>query len=235
MRYHSRVPFIAGLALLVCTLLSCDNTLFEREISEGVIEYKVSFPFYDQESIMAGMLPDKATLEFKEDRFVSQVSSGIAFRTTLIGNNTERTIDQVLQLLSKRFYTSMTERDVMAFNSSMPEMTLIYTNETDTVAGYKCKKAIAIFNDISRPEIELYYTDDIGLKDPNWHTPYAEIPGVLLRYEMEQYNMRMRLEAISVEKIIIPEERFKIQENFEEVAPERMQYELQQILETFDI
>ena len=181
------------------------------------------------------MLPDKATLEFKEDRFVSQVSSGIAFRTTLIGNNTERTIDQVLQLLSKRFYTSMTERDVMAFNSSMPEMTLIYTNETDTVAGYKCKKAIAIFNDISRPEIELYYTDDIGLKDPNWHTPYAEIPGVLLRYEMEQYNMRMRLEAISVEKIIIPEERFKIQENFEEVAPERMQYELQQILETFDI
>lgn len=181
------------------------------------------------------MLPEKATLEFKDDRFVSQVSSGIAFRTILIGNNSEHKIDQALQLLSKRLYTSMDERDLMVFNSTMPEMTLIYTNETDTVAGYKCKKAIAIFNDISRPEIELYYTENIGLKDPNWHTPFASIPGVLLRYEIEQYNMRMRLEAVSVERALIPEENFKLQEGFEEVTPERMQYELQQILETFDI
>ncbi len=33
------------------------------------------------------------------------------------------------------------------------------------------------------------------MKDPNWFGPFAEVPGVLLRYEMVQYGIRMRLDA----------------------------------------
>jgi len=220
---------------VLCALVSCDNSIFEREISEGIIEYKVSFPYYDQESIMASMLPENAKLEFKGDHFVSEISSGIAFKTTLIGNNKEHYIDQQLQLLSKKLFTRLKERDIMVINGDLPELTLIHTDETDTIAGFICKKAIAIFDDISKPEIELYYTDRIGLTDPNWHTPFSSIEGVLLKYEVEQYNMRMRLEATSVERTKIPQDKFKVREGFEEVSPERMQFELQQILESFEI
>lgn len=202
-------------------------------MKEGIIEYQITFPYYDQDNIMASMLPEKATLEFNDDRFLSELSAGIAFKTSLIGNNSEHYIDQTLQLLQKRFYCRLNERDVLMVGGERPEMTLVFTNETDTVAGFNCKKAIAIFSDIDLPEIELFYTEQIALKDPNWHTPYSEIPGVLLRYEIIQYDLRMRLEATSIQAMEVPEERFQVKEGLEEVEPERIQYELQQIMETF--
>lgn len=225
----------AVLLLSAAVLLSCNSELFQQDIKEGIIEYHVTFPYYDQDNIMASMLPESATLEFKDDKFVSELSAGIAFKTSLIGNNSEHYIDQTLQLLNKRFYCRLRERDVFLIGGDRPDMTLVFTNETDTVAGFLCKKAIAIFNELDQPEIELYYTDRIALNDPNWHTPFADIPGVLLKYEIEQYNMRMRLEATSVEAVKIPDERFQVKEGLEEVKAERIQYELQQIMETFEL
>ena len=77
------------------------------------------------------------------------------------------------------------------------------TEEVDTIAGYLCKKAIGTLGDDTEHPINIYYTDAIKIENPNWCTMFKDIPGVLMAYEVEQFNLRMRLEARELEKEFI--------------------------------
>jgi GLPGLI family protein len=111
----------------------------------------------------------------------------------------------------------------------------IFTNEIDTIAGFPCKKAIVVFDEIDTKEIEIYYTDRIKMKNANWYNPFKEIPGVMLRYEFDQYDMRMRLEASSVLAREVTDNEFSNLPEFEQVDPIRLQHELEEVLSTFSL
>ncbi|MBK6342534.1 MAG: hypothetical protein IPF41_08100 [Flavobacteriales bacterium] len=70
---------ISASALL---FLSCNSSLLQSRISEGTIEYALSFPGADPDGLMAGMLPEKTILSFNEDMQAAEVSAGMGlFRT----------------------------------------------------------------------------------------------------------------------------------------------------------
>ena len=56
---HRHLLLLPGLALL---FHGCNSSLLQSRVSEGTIEYALSFPGYDPNGLMAGMLPEKTTL-----------------------------------------------------------------------------------------------------------------------------------------------------------------------------
>ena len=88
-------------------------------------------------------------------------------------------------------------------------------------------------NSIDQPEAEIWYTDAIKVKDPNWYGPYMNIPGMMLRYEIKQYGMRMRLDAISVTPGPVDEKKFAAKTDHDKVSPEVLHHELAEVLSTF--
>ena len=113
--------------------------------------------------------------------------------------------------------------------------TILYTPDVDTIAGYPCKKAVAIFDKMPQEEIELWYTDRIKMQDPNWFGPFAEIPGVLLRYEMLQNGIRMHLDAVSVTPGEVDPGKFRSKEEFQKVEAPVLHHELAEVLGTFSM
>ena len=109
----------------------------------------------------------------------------------------------------------LNETGVNDMVGSMPRMTITPTNETDSVAGYLCKKSIAIFNNDSVPPIELWHTDQIDIPNPNWCNQFYDCNEVLLGYEVEQYGMRMRLRARNVMPKEVPATRFDYPDGYE--------------------
>jgi len=71
------------------------------------------------------------------------------------------------------------------------------------------------------------------VKDPNWFGPFSEIPGVLLRYELVQYGMRMRLDATTVTVGPVDLAKFAAKDNYQNVSPEALHKELEEVLGTF--
>ncbi|HRD52792.1 MAG TPA: hypothetical protein PKY96_09100, partial [Flavobacteriales bacterium] len=70
--------FPAGALLLS----GCNTNLLQSRVSEGTIEYALSFPGYDPNGLMSGMLPEKTILTFTEDKQAAEVSAGMGlFRT----------------------------------------------------------------------------------------------------------------------------------------------------------
>jgi len=228
------IPYLFALALPLFS--GCSSNLLNTKVGEGVIEYALSFPEYDPNGIMAGMLPERTTLAFAEDKQVAELSAGMGiFRTTMVTDGVKKDMNYHLSMMSKKMVAHMLPRDLNVFNQENGTPTILYTEDTDTIAGYPCKRAIAVFDRIDRTEIELWYTDRIDLKNPNWFGPFAEVPGVLLRYDVVQYGMRMRLEALSVQPGKVDPAKFKVKEDFEKVPAEVLQHELAEVLGTFSM
>ncbi|MBP7450114.1 MAG: hypothetical protein KA817_08750 [Flavobacteriales bacterium] len=229
-------PVRSTLTVLVLgTLLnSCGTGLLDQRLTEGVIEYALSFPDYDPNGIMAGMLPERTTLTFKEDKQVAELSAGMGvFRTTMVTDNTNQALDYHLSLMSKKIVAHMLPNDLELFSPSTSKPTILYTSDVDTIAGYPCKKAVAVYDDLDQVECELWYTDRIKMSNPNWFGPFAEVPGVLMRYDVVQYGMRMRLNALSVTPGEVDPAKFDTKKEFEQVPAEVLHHELAEVLGTF--
>jgi hypothetical protein len=229
--------FLLLLASAFLLLNSCGSSmLLGGSVSEGVIEYALSFPDYDPDGLMSGMLPEKTTLSFAEDKQVSELSAGMGiFRTAMIMDNEKRAMDYHMSMMSRKIVSHLGTRDLEIFLTDRERPTIIHTDHTDTIAGFPCRRAIAIYDRIDHPEVELWYTDRIDLQDPNWFGPFAEIPGVLLRYEVVQYGIRMRLTATSVTPGRVDPALFRVKQEFQEVAPVVLHQELGDVLSTFNM
>jgi hypothetical protein len=220
--------------VVACSKIS--DQVFDQRIEEGVIEYQITFPESRDESITAGLLPDKMTYAFKENGFASNFqTAGGVFKNNIIADADSKSLEHQLKIFRKKIRVKMDENDILKMLAEYPRMTVIQTNETDTIAGLHCKKAIVVFEEVDKNEIEVYYTDRIKMKNPNWCTQYHEIDGVLMAYEVEEFGIRMRLEAMSVQSTKTTAEDFLSDDEYTTISKEMMDIELAQLVETFEL
>lgn len=232
-----RLRLFYGLLLPVLFLVVSCNELtgeYYGRISEGEIIYDVSYPYADTDGLMASFLPDKMTMKFHKDRFVTEISSAKVFKNSLYANRADSTAEQRLKLMGKKVKVSMDRKNVRQLIKDFPDMTVFKGKGVDTIAGYPCKKAIAVFDAIDQPAVEVYYTEKIGLKDPNWCNQYHKIEGVLLAYEIERFGIRMRLRAKAVKPRTVRPKEFR-SEGYKEVSMRSMEKELKDIAKNFDL
>lgn len=227
---------ILAFACITLLLSGCSEGVLTDAITEGIIEYTITFPDYDADGLMSGMLPDKSTLKFKDGKEVNELSAGMGvFKTLIVANTDDKLVDYHLTVLGKRLVSTIRPEEIEDVMKQEGTKNYIYTNEVDTIAGYPCKKVIVVFDEVDTKEIEIFYTEKIRMKDVNWYNPFKEIPGVMMRYEFDQYDMRMKLEASSVLATEVPESEFDRQSDFEEVQPARIKHELEEVLSTFSL
>ncbi len=237
MRFVIRwVLFLASIGLI--GMMACTRfDAFDPRINEGLIEYQVTFPYLEDESnMMASLLPDKMLMHFKTDQYSTELATiGGLFKNRFVSNQSELTLIHQLKIFKKKLDTEYNETGVRRQLQTMPQLTIIETNEIDTVAGFRCKKAIGIFDHISLPEMTIFYTDEIKIDNPNWCTQFHPIEGVMLQYEVEQLGIRMRFRAVSVQSLEVTDSQLKPETGYERVSSDRLQVEIEQLLTSFNM
>ncbi|PCH86970.1 MAG: hypothetical protein COB88_06520 [Flavobacteriales bacterium] len=210
------------LPIILLFLGGCDS-IFQDNISEGYIEFEITYPETDAGDLMAGILPNEMILRFKDDRTVGSLSAGMGvFKTQLMAFPETKTVFQLVKLMNKKYALRVDSGEIENLYSELPAMKIHLVDSTKMVAGYECKKAIVTFKDNIKEEFSIYYTDEIGLDNSNWCTPFHEIKGVLLEYQVRKYNYEMRLTAIGVVKEKIDESYFVVPEDYEEIDQDGM-------------
>ena len=192
--------------------------MFHENITEGYIEFEITYPETEAGDLMASILPNEMVLRFKDGRTVGSLSAGMGvFKTQLIAFPETKTVFQLVKLMNQKFALRVDSNEIESLYSELPEMKIHFVDSTKMVAGYKCKKAIVTFKDNIKDEFSIYYTDEIGLYNSNWCTPFHEIRGVLLEYQVRKYNYEMRLTATNVVKEDIDESYFVVPDDYEEI------------------
>ena len=203
-------PFMRRKILIILILLLAgvgaflyfgkDSALFKKilggkNISEGVIEYDITYPKLDPNNMMVSGLPNKAYLRFKNNNIVNDMSGMMGLISiTYIAKN-DNSVAQTLTLINKKYVADISPDQMKKMNSEYVDK-IDQGKNTQLVAGFKCKEAIATLK--NGESLHVYYTNDIGISNPNWSNPYSKIDGVLMDFEMERYGLTMHLKAKQV-------------------------------------
>ena len=167
-----------------------------KDITEGVIEYDITYPKLDPKSMMVSGMPDKAYLRFKNNNTSNDMSGMMGLITiTYISNQQKKAVEQRLTLINKKYASAISPDDLKRLNDSYVNSVEKGTGAPE-IAGYACKEAVVKL--ITGEQTKVYYTNDIGIANPNWSNPYSKIDGVLMDFQMERYGVAMHLKAKSV-------------------------------------
>ncbi len=209
--------FLCGSAGLL--FVACDTTVFHNKKSEGLIEYKVEV--VDKSHPLAGLAPDKATLKFKDDKYLMEMSTMGVFKTTFILDGNKKTLTEMIKFMDIRNAAIENQEDLIE-EANMNPLKFRDTNEKAKIAGYKCHKLIAYYVNNPQDSFEVLYTKDLEPKNIYDLSTYKGINGMLMKYRLKKWGLELEFIAQKVSLQQIPDEEFTLPSYYKIVSKEEM-------------
>ena len=184
--------------LTLCTILTT-TVILNAQITEGHVSYKIDASTDDPEMQMVVGMMQGSTLDvyFKEKMTRSEMKMGAMMTMTTITNEESK---DVLTLMSgmvgnNAIKSSLTELEENKPEDSPFEVTLV--EESKTIEGYLCKKAILTAEDGS--ESIYWYTTELNVSRKGQSYLNDQIPGYPLQFELNNGPMKMTITMASIE------------------------------------
>lgn len=214
------------------SFVSCEDFSFRNGINQGKIEYDITYPNIPEDSYLLDLMPKKMETTFKNNNFRNDIVAGMGmFKTSVICGAGQNTITHSIKILAKKYASTLTPDQVSALNPDFQNIEITLTEEEKEIAGYHCKSArVDVLGD-STWSFTLFYTDEIRIKDANIHTPFKEIDGVLLEYDIYSYNTHMHFSANKVIQSEVQKEDVTLENGYEIVEVEKIKSEIEGMFE----
>jgi hypothetical protein len=210
----SAASFVFVIVFIRCTSSS------DKGISEGTIEYSASV--VDKTSFAATMAPSKMTIQFKNNVSCVEMSAAMGmFATAFVSNPQNRTLTQMVKLLNKKYWLTEGAKDIEKDNNDY-NFNIRETADTKMIAGLKCKRAIVHHKSGDTPDFDIYYTNELEIKDPNFANPFNKIDGVLMEYQIKKFGLEMKFVATSVTKESVNEKIFEVPADYKKISKKEM-------------
>lgn len=210
--------FFVTLSVFSTIFYSCDQ-LTSKPISEGIIEYAISYPDtllpirYDP-----SLRPNKMLVKFKDNKtltIIQGMSGSLSFSLVQNVKGNHQLI--LIKLFNKKFYyeDNFEEGELPLIFRQMPNLVIKPTDDFVRYKKYKCNRAVAYFTDDSLSSFEVLHTPDIAIANPNLNTPYQQLQGVLMKFRLKLWGQTMQMDAIKVKSTNIPDDDFTVPKGYE--------------------
>ena len=206
--------------LCVSLLFSfCKGTDKASDKNEGTLEFETKgvdekHPFY-------GLAPSSATLKFKCDQFIMEMSTMGMFNTSIIGDLKAKTVAQTVKFMNIKQACVENEKDIALDNKDY-EIKTEETKETKKIAGLKCHKVKVTMVNNPAVTFDIWYTKELGMENCNLLNPYHDVKGMLMDYRAKKMGMEMHFVAKSYKNNEIPESLFEIPASLKIISKDEM-------------
>jgi hypothetical protein len=217
-RFILKITRLLILAFMGLAFTFCKNST-DKVMDEGIIEYDTKV--VDENHPLAGLAPSSATLKFKNDKFIMEMSTMGMFNTMFICNITNKTLTQMVKFMDVKQACIENEKDI-AQENALYKLKIEETKETKIIAGYKCTRVKITMVEDPSVVFDAYYTKEMGMEMVNSLSPYAGIKGMLMQYRLKKMGLEMQFTARSVKQADIPENTFEVPAYFKIVSRDEM-------------
>lgn len=222
--------------LFICTLIVIIlqfNGCREAGLNEGVLKYRIEYDEDEKKTNnVINLLPTQMSYYFKDGSSKSMMSFMGFFLAAYISNSKTEKNTILFKLINDK-YSCTTDfgQQTIGFDD-FPNMVLKETAESKVIEGIKAKKVKVSFKDNSMEPFDLYYTNEIVVKNPNWNNPYREINGVPLDFKLKLMGISMHLVLSEVKLEAVEDDEFESPEGYNNVTPEALDKTIRQILQS---
>ncbi|HQV01167.1 MAG TPA: hypothetical protein PLO59_08410, partial [Bacteroidia bacterium] len=126
---------IPALALACIAFIPAANA--QDKIVEGKAIFDLEFPTEGMDEQYKAMMPKEATIYFKEGKTRTEMDMSMMTMVNIY-NDKDKTMTMLMDMMGKKTATKM---DIDKIDSDKKKYTVTKTDETTTIAGYKCYKA----------------------------------------------------------------------------------------------
>lgn len=184
---------------------------------------------------MRDFMPDKMVMKFKDDKYVTILTAGMGmFKSSFIVDKDNDQFSQIVKLINKKYALTLEGEQISQSIDNLPKFSVELTGDTKKILNYNCNKAIVTVGNTSNDAFAVYYTDQIGMDNPNWCTQFSGINGVMLEYQYEKYDVCMKFEAKTIKFTKIDDSEFEIDEGYVLISEKEMDKEMQEIFDSFN-
>jgi hypothetical protein len=192
-----RVNFLVISIVIFC---SCSKN-HGNNIREGMITYSIDYPELKDQFFIYQVLPKQLTASFKDNKMEMKIQKTNLENTILIDSDKKKM--SAFFSYGNSYVTTLDKKDIKKLISTQEKYKIDFTKEKDTMIGLSVKKAIATKYGNPDEKIELWYTDQISFKNPNWFNPFHKVPGTLLSYSITKYGIKMEFKATKFQEISV--------------------------------
>jgi hypothetical protein len=207
------------LGLLTLVLIGVFAFTNGTKFSEGVAEFEISYQNLPEEMKQAeAMLPKKLTMYFKGQNTRSEMPSSMG-NTITISNETKKEYYVLMDMMGSKTAIKQTTADIKKLQDEqqVKDLKVVTSNDTKTIAGYTCKKAIITFTTNGQKEqIDCYYTEELpaitARKDIS--PGFDQIKGFMMEYAMNTNGIKMKITATKVRAEKVDDKLFTLPEGY---------------------
>jgi hypothetical protein len=209
------VLFIA--VILVMTGYSCKEK-GGKYINQGEIHYSIDY-VGNVGGVPKEVLPKNLIVSFKDDKTLFEMVSPFGNSGIVnLANPKKKIYDTYFSLFTIKYFYAAEPGEMFPCFDSMSGMEIRKTSKTSVICGFNCKNAEVIFPSDKKRIIDIWYTDEIDVKNSNDATPFNEIDGVLMDFFFILGPSELHFTAETVYNKEIPDETFERRDAFKRVS-----------------
>ena len=187
-----------------------------KYIDQGEIHYNIDYK--GTIGVPKEVLPQNLIVSFKKDKILFEMS-GIGNSGIINLANPEKGIfDTYFSFFTRKYYYAAEPGEIYPGFEEMDGMIIKKTSRTEIICGFNCKNAEVTFSSDRKKIFNIWYTNEIKVKNPNASTPFNQIDGVLMSFFFLLGPSELHFDAETVYKKDIPDETFERRDKFVKVT-----------------
>jgi hypothetical protein len=189
-----------------------------KYLNQGEIHFNIDY--IGKIGVPREALPKNLIVSFKNDKILFEMT-GIGNSGILnLSNPVEGIFDTYFSLFNIKYYYAAEPGELFPGFDAMRGMEINKTSKTSVICGFNCKNAEVTFPSDRKNIYDVWYTDEIKVKNPNAATPFNQIDGVLLSFFFIMGPSELHFDAETVYNKEIPDENFMRREKYMRVSKE---------------
>jgi len=193
-----------------------------KYIDEGEIHYSISYAGKSG-LLPREIMPKNLIVSFKDDKILFDISAPFGNSGILnLSNPKDQIYDTYISLLTWRYYYAADPGELHPGFDAMRDIEIKKTGRTEVICGYNCRNAEITFPADREKIYNIWYTDEINVKNPNVGTPFHEIDGVLMDFFFLLGPAELHFDAETVYKKEVEDKTFERREKYIRVSREEI-------------
>lgn len=188
-----------------------------KYIDQGEIHYNIDY-IGNFGGVPVEALPQNLVVSFKKDKTLFEMIGFGKSGIMNLSNPDDNIFDTYFSFFSKRYYYAAESGEIFPGFEAMDGMVIKKTSKESIICGFNCKNAEVYFPADPDTIFNIWYTNEIKLKNPNAATPFNQIDGVLMDFFFIMGESQLHFLAETVYQKDIPEETFQRRDNFQRVS-----------------